>query len=79
MADLRTMSIVECEKLTDLAGLSGLKRLEFIEFENCRNLTDVSALKELTSLRFIAVTGGHKVPDSQVRALRNSCRSVRYA
>jgi hypothetical protein len=45
------LELSDCESLTDLSPLSGLKRLFDLNLSNCESLTDLGALSGLTQLK----------------------------
>jgi BspA type Leucine rich repeat region (6 copies) len=61
--DLTSLDLEGCSSLTDLSGLSGLKRLTSLNLERCSSLTDLSGLSGLKRLTSLDLDGCSSLTD----------------
>ena len=63
LPDLVALDISECEKITDLAPLAGLKRLKVLDISLCPRIEDLSPLVGLKDLIYLRAEGSPGIWD----------------
>eukprot|EP01018_Ginkgo_biloba_P036684 Gb_33801 [translate_table: standard] len=57
MNELKLLNVFDCERLTELQGLGGLKSLTVLDLSHCENISELSGLESLESLTDLNLKG----------------------